>query len=452
MIRAGSQTYRLLFRLMIATGVALVATVALIWWQFEHASTIVLNRGLDVRLAVIEENLALDDQERIIETLSALEKAAFDDHLFFTITDETGRAFLSVPSGRDRSYHPFEIDLLDAPQFFEHNYLHSGENYLGVTKHVVVGGKEFWLQLVEEVTHFETFFHYSTELLLSGTGVLIVLHFVGFAFVAYHTIRSSFEPVERAAREAEKVAPGNTDIRIPVDGLPTEVVPLARAANDALDRMERAIGSQKRFVADAAHELLTPVSIMSAEIEMLEDRALAGSLKEQMQELADMVQQLLELSELEAENLPPSEAFDLRRVAEEVLTKLAPMAIRNGIAPALTGTDKPVLVKGCPKALGSALRNLITNAIQHASGATHLEVAVSDDGGVTVLDDGPGIPENLRETIFERFRRYSGTSNGSGLGLSIVKRVVDAHKGSIRVTDGPGRKGSAFEIRIPIKA
>ena len=449
-MRPGSQVRILLTRLMVATGIALLATIALIWWQFEHSSTIVLNRGLGEKLQVIQDHLRLDDQGRLVETLPAEEKRQFDEHLFFPVSDAEGRAFLSVPPGHENSYHPFEPDLGDDPQFFEHNYLHSGENYLGVTSKIALDDHDYWLQLVEEVPHWENFFHYSKELVLSGVGILIVLHFSGFALIAYLTISKSFKPVERAAREAQKVTPGNIDARITADDLPSEVVPLAKAVNGALDRLENALASQKHFVADAAHELLTPVSIMRAEVEMIEDRALAKSLLVQMEDLTGMVSQLLELSELEGEDFPTDAEFDLRETSESVLAKLAPLAIRIGIEPSLSGTERPVMVKGCPRAMGSALGNLVANAIQHGTGATRLEVIVEDDGRVSVVDDGPGIPVHLRASVFERFRRHSARVAGSGLGLAIVRRIVEAHRGSIDVTDGPDGKGAAFIIQLPV--
>jgi signal transduction histidine kinase len=385
-----------------------------------------------------------------VDTLSDEFRARFNDDLYFTVSDEHGRAFFSVPAGRAHTYHPFEPELAEKPQFFEHNYLEGGDNYLGVTAQVLIGGSTYWVQLVEEVPHWQNLVHFSIEVFLHGMGFLIVLHFFGSAYLAYRTVRTSLEPVERAASQAQAISPGRRDIRIDVAQLPSEVVPLAEAINTALERLEKALAAQKRFTADAAHELLTPIAVLKADIEMIGDDEIAGSLSEEIEEMVDIVTQLLELSELESDEQLSTELCDLRQIAGDVLIKLAPLAIEKGIAPEMTGDDEPVLVRGSPMALLRAISNLVKNAINHATGATRLEVSVQQGGRVSVIDDGPGVPEELRDRIFERFHRAPGArQGGKGLGLAIVARIVEAHGGKVYVTDGPGGKGAAFVIEVP---
>lgn len=442
---------QLLLRMLAATGIALLATIGLLVWQFENATQIILDRGLGDTLEEIRANLKLDDQGNPVDTLSAEFRARFNDEFFFTVSDEHGRAYFSVPAGRGHNYHPFEPELTDKPQFFEHNYLETQENYLGVTTRVLIGGSPYWVQLVEEVPHWENFVHFSIEVFLHGMGFLIVLHFFGSAFIAYRTVRTSLDPVERAASQAQAISPGRRDIRIDVAQLPSEVVPLAEAINTALERLEKALAAQKRFTADAAHELLTPLAVLKADIEMIEDAEITGPLSDDVEEMVGIVTQLLELSELESDEKIPDDLVDLRQIASDVLIKFAPLAIRNGIEPAMTGADDPVLVRGSHRALAGALGNLVTNAIDHATGATRLEIAVEAGGRVSVIDDGPGIPEALRERVFERFHRAGGAeAGGRGLGLAIVRRVVEAHGGRVYVTDPPEGRGAAFVIELTV--
>lgn len=442
---------QLLLRMLAATGIALLATIGLLVWQFENSSKIILERGLGDTLKEITANLKLDDQGSHVGTLSAEFMAQFNDKLYFTVSDETGRTYFSVPAGRAQTYHPFEPDLAGKLQFFEHNYLEKGENYLGVTTLVLIGGTPYWIQLVKEVPHWQNFEHFSIEVFLRGMGYLIVLHFFGSAFIAYRTVRASLEPVKQAASQAQAISPGRRDIRIDVARLPSEVVPLADAINDALERLEKALAAQKRFTADAAHELLTPLAVLKANIEMIEDAEITGPLSDDVEEMVGIVTQLLELSELESDEKISDDLVDLRQIASDVLIKFAPLAIKNGIEPAMTGAGDPVLVRGSQRALAGALGNLVNNAIHHATGATRLEIKIEAGGRVSVIDDGPGIPEALRERVFERFHRAGNPkAGGRGLGLAIVRRVIDAHGGSVYVTDPPEGRGAAFVIELTV--
>lgn len=440
----------LVFRLFLVAGFALLVSVVMLWWQFGHASQIVLDRGLGDKLDAIVDNFGIDGNGTPVVTLPPELAATFNDELFFTVSNEHGHAFLSVPDGRVHAYHPFEPEESREPQFFEHNYLHSGENYLGVTKRVMVGEHEFWIQLVEEVPRWNTFVNYSIAVFLHGAGVLIVLHFIGSVFLAQATIRASLEPVAQAADKAREIVPGYSTTRISDPALPSEVRPLAEAIDLALDRLDNALAAQKRFTADAAHELLTPVAVMKARIETLDDRTLAASLGQDVDEMATIVEQLLELSELEAEGAGETGQVDLHAVAVDVVAKLAPLAIRRGIEPEVTGGDGPVVVRGCAKTLSRALGNLVQNAILHATGATRVEVHVGPGGRLAVIDNGPGVPPSQRDMIFERFHRVPGaTGRGTGLGLAIVQRIVAAHGGRIAVTDAPQGRGAAFVIDLP---
>jgi signal transduction histidine kinase len=158
--------------------------------------------------------------------------------------------------------------------------------------------------------------------------------------------------------------------------------------------------------------------------------------------MAHIISQLLDIAELDAFVLDPTEKADLRSVAAEVAEFVAPLALAQGKDIALLGATEPVWVKGNPEMLGRAIRNLAENAINHTAPGTTVEFVVEEDGTVCVLDHGPGVAEEERNLIFQRFwRRDRGKPGSTGLGLSIVQRIAELHSATI-----------AFENRSPTGA
>jgi len=440
---------RLLTQLLVASGLAMLAAGALLWWQFDNAASLVADRGLGRKVEEVRASIEVAPDGRLTTNLAVAARAAFGDKSFFTVTDGRGEAFLSVPPGRGHSFHPFTPDLDEGPQYFEHSDLRSGENFVGVTVGAVLDKQAYWIQLVEVIPGWQNFLHHSLQVYVIGIGLVIVLHFLGTSLLTYRSLKRSLAPVERAAAQASAISPGQRHIRIDAGVLPAEVVPLATAVNSALERLEQALAAQKRFTADAAHELLTPLAIVKADIDAIQDREVARRLENDIEEMVGLVTQLLELSEIESEERPPDQLFDLRESARDALLRLAPLAIRRGLEPEISGAEEPVFVRGCPRAMSTAIGNLVKNAITHATGATRLVVSVEHGGTVTVTDEGPGIPADLRERIFERFHRIQGTkSTGKGLGLAIVDRIVAAHGGRVWAEEAPGGKGARFVIQL----
>jgi signal transduction histidine kinase len=230
--------------------------------------------------------------------------------------------------------------------------------------------------------------------------------------------------------------------------MPDDVLPLVRAVNQALDRLERGYIMQREFVADAAHELRTPLAILRAELEALGDEYAVLELIDDIDHMTRIVNQLIDVAEADTLTIAEGDMADLRSVCVEVASFMAPIAVSSGKSIAVTGAGDPVWVVGNPAALFQAIRNLVENAIIHTASNTTVEIAVGPEGSVVVSDEGAGIPLQQRELIFHRFWRGDRRRPGSGgLGLSIVARIVKAHGGSISVHDAPVR-GSAFAINL----
>lgn len=179
-----------------------------------------------------------------------------------------------------------------------------------------------------------------------------------------------------------------------------------------------------------------------------------ADLKRGLDRASHLVQQLLTLSRQETDLTErPSTAVDLLEVARRVIAEQAPIAAEKGIDLGIV-KGSSAMIAGDPVALQVMLGNLIDNAIRYTSAAGRIDVSVSssdDEVMLVVTDSGPGIPEADRQRVFDRFYRLDGSqAQGSGLGLAIVKNVVDRHRGSIDLAEGPAGRGLSVAIRLPL--
>ncbi|HEX4570875.1 MAG TPA: HAMP domain-containing sensor histidine kinase [Dongiaceae bacterium] len=263
------------------------------------------------------------------------------------------------------------------------------------------------------------------------------------------TLRDGLRPLQRLASVAAGITPAESERRLPLDDLPRELAPLVHAINAALDRLDEGFRAQRDFTADAAHQLRTPLAILSAHLDTLDDRTVAASLREDVARMSRLVEQLLQVAELEALTLKPQERTDLSALAVEVAEALAPMALARRRDIAVTGAEVSVTVHGNHDSLHQALRNLVENALHHTSEGTTVDIAVqSEPPSISVSDQGPGIPAADRKNLFQRFWRAERSSGrGAGLGLAIVQRITAAHAARIEIDDAPGG-GARFTIRF----
>lgn len=260
--------------------------------------------------------------------------------------------------------------------------------------------------------------------------------------------RRAIAPLWKASEQASNIGPSRTDIRLPTEQIPREIVPLVTAVNQALDRLEDGFRVQRQFTADAAHQLRTPLAILRTRIETLGDRAVRQVLHDDIEGMSRIVAQLLEIAELDTLVLDPGETADLRAVCAEVVGAIAPFAIAQHKDIALKGAEAPVLIHGNSEMLQRAVFNLAENAIKFTAKETSVDVEVGGDGSVRVRDCGPGVSEEERELIFQRFwRRDRQRSDGAGLGLSIVRGVADDHAATVAVDNLPGG-GAEFTLRF----
>jgi two-component system OmpR family sensor kinase len=255
-----------------------------------------------------------------------------------------------------------------------------------------------------------------------------------------------------AARGPRALAP------LPEAGLPEEVRPLVGSLNDLLARLERALDRERAFIADAAHELRTPLAAVGLQLQVLE-RVSAGAEREQalerlksgVQRAARLVGQLLDLARQDDAADRRTARVDLAAVAREVVLEQAQQAEARRIDLGLEGAAAEV--EGDAEGLRVALGNLVDNAIRHSPHGGRVDVRVRTDGAdvvAEVVDSGPGIPPAERERVFDRFHRgESAAGSGSGLGLAIVREIATRHGATVELADrADGTPGLCARLRF----
>ena len=254
------------------------------------------------------------------------------------------------------------------------------------------------------------------------------------------------------ARDSESLAP------LHVAGLPSEITPLVEALNALLARLSASFGAQRSFIADAAHELRSPLTALKLQLDLArrapDDASRAAALHELasgMERLRHLVEQLLALARAEPGGAEAAFAdTDLSEAARQGAADVVALASSRAVEMELDA-PQPVTVRADPAALRMLARNLIDNAVRYAGnhGRVHVQVvAEAGDAVLRVDDSGPGIPADERTRVFDRFyRRDSGETTGSGLGLAIVRAIAERHGARVELGDSP-LGGLRAEIRL----
>ncbi len=362
------------------------------------------------------------------------------------MTDESGRV---VASSR---WPTTASSQIRHPDPASHIYLTdhepaNGRRFYGVIVHAKAGGSPLTVQverasegdrvLVETVV--DEFFEHGAWVSAPFLAALLLISIV--------TIRGAVSALATVSREAATIGPDASGRRLPERDVPSEVLPLVRAVNLALDRLDDALAQQRAFTADAAHELRTPLAILRAHADTLTDGEAAAALRRDIDQMSRVVVQLLKIAQLDASVIAPGETADLNEIAIAVAGLLNPLAVRDAKLIEVTLPEAPRVVPGNREIIFLALRNLVENALRYAPHDTNVEIMVDDDGAIRVIDHGPGIPPSLRERIFARFWRADRSESGAGLGLAIVAKAIDLHGGTVNVGDTPGG-GTTFTLRF----
>ena len=264
--------------------------------------------------------------------------------------------------------------------------------------------------------------------------------------------------IKRIAQEVSNRVPTNLK-PVSISNVPIEIKPLIDELNRLFLRLELALEREKRFAADAAHELRTPLAALKTQAQVVMKAHIPSELAQALQNIASgvdrcshVVQQLLTLSRLspEADTLSDTMVVNLVKLAAEIVAQIVPYALEKNIEIVLDSTKDTLNVMGNATALGILIRNLVDNAIRYSppNGNVRIEIETKPKHVVlSVIDSGPGIPPELRSRVFERFFRILGTTApGSGLGLAIVQQIARLHHAEIKLETPVS--GSGLEIQV----
>jgi two-component system OmpR family sensor kinase len=294
---------------------------------------------------------------------------------------------------------------------------------------------------------------------LAPFGVLIPV----LALLIWWIVGRALEPLRTVTGRVASRRPGTFEPLSPT-GLPEEIQPLVTALNELLSRLEASLDHERAFIADAAHELRSPLTALDLQLQTFEsaadeqerERALAA-MRAGVERATRLVAQMLSLAR--EQQGPPGPApgpVPLAPLAVGIVEEMLALADRRHIDLGL-GAVEPVAVRGDPEALRTLLRNLVDNALRYTPEHGRVDVSVRRDDAqrgrpavLEVVDNGPGIPEQERGRVFDRFYRVPGTaSTGSGIGLALVRAIAERHQARVELAAGPGGAGLAVRVVLP---
>ncbi|AWN39217.1 histidine kinase [Methylobacterium radiodurans] len=435
-------------------------------WFVDTFVTASYDRVLAGSILSIAERLTVEDERVSLELPAAafgMLSNAQRDSIYYSVTADgtfvTGYADLPSPPQM-----PPPETLIYRDAVFRGRRVRIGAMLkpIYVTRHAAL------VQVAETTQGRDRLAH---RMLLALTALGATLAGIG-SLLVWFAVRMGLAPLDDLRRAVEHRFHGRGAVPgFAVAGVPGEALPLVEALNQLLAQLNGAMTTLRRFTADASHQLRTPVAILKTHLRLL-DRQPPGStawrssradIDEAVDRLDRLIAQLLTLAGLEegAARRDGRTVADASAIARETALGLVTVARQHRVSLSYDGPEEPINVAADPFLLEEVLRNLIDNAIRYNRAGGEVRVSVStpsaDGAGpcccIDVEDDGPGIPEDQRELVFERFHRIErqGNPSGSGLGLAIVRAFVERLGGTVALAPGAAGRGLRARITLPVR-
>jgi two-component system, OmpR family, sensor histidine kinase TctE len=435
-MRRHSLQLRLAVRLAIVYVIATAIAVGVLVYRAYDTAGSLNDRELSLRAQDLANYMSIDSSGRPRLDLPAKlsgEYAAGSGADIFAVRGPDGRVIAASPPSFGERVTSWPLATDDPSYFRISEVAGTSQDYYGLS--LAADGAAGRLSIsVARSAGSEALVHsLLQEFVIDIAWIIPVLVIVTLA-IGILAIRGGLKPLRNVSKMAAMIGPSATSVRLPEGDLPSEITPLVAGMNRALDRLEQGFAVQRQFTANAAHELRTPLAIVTAALEAMEGDGELAKLRNDVARMNRLVEQLLRVARLDAIALDLSGIVDLSDVAAATVSTIAPWVVAQGKSIALAGAVDPVRVRGNAHAVADAIRNLIENAVAHSPEGSEVVVTLSQDGSVSVADQGCGVPTEDRDRIFDRFWRGKGEeTQGAGLGLAIVKEIVKAHQGAVTV-------------------
>lgn len=444
-------------------------------WPRSLAARVVLAQGLAILLVAIAlpfagswilHHLAVGEQQRVQEEQAAAIAHGLsmargrDGSVTVTLQDGLQHAFDSRYDGRGfvvvgEASGPVAISRYGDAIPWERVPLDTRLRsfvltpFAGVSLPVGVGGRRFWVIVAQDSSGPGVVVNRVVEHALGRFAAIMLPMLLVFAILNYFLVRGLTVSVERMSATAARIGPDSLDIRLAEGRMPSEVAPLVRAVNELVARLGESLNGQAQFVGNVVHELRTPLSTLKMQADAVADPGLRARIEAQVDRLGHVIAQLRDLASLEAPG--PAGTVDLAAVATEVVAEWAPRAMETGHAIALDGADRALPVAGNATLVALAATNLVSNAIRHTPAGTAIRVSVTP-ARLMVEDDGPGVVQFEPDSLTRRFWRADHRrSDSAGLGLAIVRRIMETVGGRIEIGAADGG-GARFTLVFPEEA
>jgi signal transduction histidine kinase len=439
---------------VVAVAMALGAAVLLLLLQRALITTV--SEAADGRAADVASQVGEEGVSALSVDLAKTTRAS----QIIQVLDSSGR-IVAASSARAETTALTHLrptpDAVERAEVGEMPLLDDDHDYLIVARGVENGGQAYVVVVASSVETQRATVATVTEYLAIGFPVLLLV--VGGA--SWMLAGQALRPVERIRTRVQGIESSDLTERVPVPETDDEIARLAATMNEMLDRLQAGQATQRRFVADASHELRSPLATVAAGLDVIEPSARGATwqglhemMRGEAERMGRLVENLLLLAKADDAALPMQRAeVDLDDLVESEV-----MRLREGTSQLKVTTDvHPVRVHGDPLRLSQLIRNLVDNAAVAAHSAVRLSTAEQDGHAVvTIEDDGDGIPEADRLRVFERFVRLDASrarsSGGSGLGLSIVQEIIKAHHGTVTLTPGSTSStgGTTATVTLPL--
>lgn len=378
---------------------------------------------------------------------------------------ESGRAYYLV-TGPDHEFITGDPDLPLPPDPLSERPNYYDDAYQGKPVRIVAlqlpveRGKDQGFVLVRVAENRSVRTEFARLILLRMMLPQALLIFLA-AVLVWYAVGRGLAPLSTLRREIENRSHRDLSA-LPEEQAPQEVQPLIRAMNGLLQRLSKTLAAQQRFIADAAHQLRTPVAGIKTQTELALRQTPAGEphatlyqLHTATEQATRLINQLLSLARAEpgTERAHITERLDLNELVRETTTEWVPRALARNIDLGFDSPQGSTIMEGDAFLLREMLNNLLDNAIRYTKPGGQVTVQIRQETGGTVLsveDSGPGIPESERERVFERFYRVLGTGvDGCGLGLAIVREIAERHGAEVSLGQRAGGSGTVVRIIFP---